>query len=83
MRRDQALQAFALELNEALNVGQFRAADERPRPASRHCRFSSNLDPRLLDAFLDVYGRGAFRRNLQVQGERRLLAPVEGAAASR
>ena len=78
---DDALQAFALELNEALNVGQFRAADEG-LVLQASLPFLENLAPLLLDAFL-VYMAEVRFAVLQVQGERRLLAPVEGAAASR
>lgn len=78
---DEALQAFARELNEALNVGQFRAVDEG-LVLQASLPFLENLDPRLLDAFLVFTAEVRFAV-LQVQGERLLLAPVEGAAASR
>jgi len=78
---DAALRAFALELNETLNVGQFRAG-----PAGLVLQsslpFLEVLEPRLLDAFL-AYTAEVRLAVLQVQGERRILAPVEDAGASR
>lgn len=72
----EALQEFARELDEALNVGRFRAA-----PAALELQaalpFLGTLDPRLLDAFI-LFTADVRLAVLQVQGERRLLAPVEG-----
>jgi len=73
--------AFALELNEALNVGQFRA-DDRGLVFQASLPFIGTLDPRLLDAFLD-YSADVRLAVLRVQAGRRLLAPLEGEEASR
>lgn len=78
---DERLQAFALELNEVLNVGQFRA-DERGLVFQDSLPFLGTLDPRLLDAFLE-HGATVRLAVLRVQGERRLLAPLEGEGTSR
>jgi hypothetical protein len=78
---DESLHAFALELNDALNVGQFRAI-----PAGlvfqASLPFLEELEPRLLDAFL-AHTAEVRLAVLQVQADRRLLAPVEDGAASR
>lgn len=76
-----ALEAFALELNATLNVGQFEAAPGELRLLSS-LAFLDVLEPQLLDAFLEFTAqvRLAVER---VQGERQLLAPVEGEVPSR
>lgn len=78
---DEALRDFALELNDALNVGLFRAA-----PAGLEFQswlpFLEVLEPRLLDAYLD-YTADVRLAVLRVQGDRRLLAPVEDDESSR
>lgn len=72
----EALRDFARELDEALNVGRFLAV-----PAALELQaslpFLGTLDPRLLDAFI-AFTADVRLAILQVQGERRLLAPVEG-----
>jgi hypothetical protein len=77
----EALQAFALELNENLNVGQWRV-----RPGMLEFQaslpFLKTLDPGLLAAFLEFTAEVRFAA-LRVQGERALLAPVEDARPSR
>ena len=78
---DAALRAFALELNEALNVGQFRA-EPAGLVLQSSLPFLEALEPRLLDAFL-AYTAEVRLAVLQVQGERRMIAPVEGVGASR
>jgi hypothetical protein len=75
------LAAFARELNEALNVGQF-LTDRRGLVLHASLPFLEELDPRLLVAFLD-FTADVRLAVLQVQGERALLAPVEGEQASR
>jgi hypothetical protein len=77
----EELQSFALELNETLNVGQFRA-DSTGLVLQSSLPFLVELEPRLLDAFLEFTSEVRFAVQ-QVQGERRLLAPVESGAASR
>lgn len=78
---DEDLHAFALELNDTLNVGQFRA-----EPTRLTCQvslpFLEALEPRLLDAFL-AYTADVRLAVLQVQAGRRLLEPVEGDGDSR
>ena len=78
---EAALRAFALELNEALNVGQFRA-DAAGLVFQSSLPFLDELEPRLLEAFLD-YTAEVRLAVLQVQGDRQLLAPVEAGVASR
>jgi hypothetical protein len=78
---DAALRAFALELNEALNVGQFRA-DGAGLVFQSSLPFLEELEPRLLEAFL-AYTAEVRLAVLQVQGDRQLLAPVEAGVASR
>lgn len=78
---DAALRAFALELNEALNVGQFRA-DDAGLVFQSSLPFLEALEPRLLEAFL-AWTAEVRLAVLQVQGDRQLLAPVEDASASR
>jgi hypothetical protein len=78
---DAALRAFALELNEALNVGQFRA-DAGGLVFQSSLPFLEELEPRLLEAFL-AYTAEVRLAVLQVQGDRELLAPVEAGVASR
>jgi hypothetical protein len=73
--------AFARELNAALNVGQF-LADPGGLVLQASLPFLEELDPRLLVAFLD-FTADVRLAVLQVQGERALLAPVEGEQASR
>jgi hypothetical protein len=75
------LAAFARELNEVLNVGQF-LAEPRGLVFQASLPFLEELDPRLLVAFLD-FTADVRLAVLQVQGERALLAPVEGEQASR
>lgn len=78
---DDALHAFALELNDALNVGLFRAA-----PAGLVFQswlpFLEAVEPRLLNAYLE-YTAEVRLAVLRVQGDRRLLAPVEDGESSR
>lgn len=78
---EEALAAFALELNETLNVGHFRAT-----PAGLALQsslyFLEVLEPALLGAHLDFTATVRFAA-LQVQGERELLAPLEGESSSR
>jgi hypothetical protein len=78
---DESLHAFALELNDALNVGQFRAV-----PAGLSFQsslpFLEELEPRLLDAFL-AHTAEVRLAVLHVQANRRLLAPVEAGEPSR
>lgn len=76
-----ALEAFAVELDATLNVGQFQAAAGELRCLSS-LAFLDVLQPELLDAFLEFTGQVRLAVD-QVQGERRLLAPVEGAIPSR
>lgn len=78
---DETLGAFARELNEALNVGQFRVAPEGLVLQSS-LPFLDAVEPRLLNAFLAFTADVRFAV-LQVQGERQLLATVEGVEASR
>jgi hypothetical protein len=78
---DATLRAFALELNDTLNVGQFRA-EPAGLALQSSLPFLEVLEPRLLDAFL-AYTAEVRLAVLQVQGERRILAPVEDAGASR
>jgi hypothetical protein len=75
------LAAFARELNDALNVGQFRA-DSDGLVFQASLPFLEELDPQLLVAFL-AYTADVRLAVLQVQGERALLAPVEGEQRSR
>lgn len=78
---DEDLRAFAAELNELLNVGQFRA-----EPAGLVLQgslpFLGNLDAGLLDAFIAFTAEVRLAVS-QVQGERPLLAPVEDGQGSR
>jgi hypothetical protein len=76
-----ALEAFALELNATLNVGQFQAGPGELRLQSS-LAFLDALEPQLLDAFLEFTARVRLAVE-QVQGGRELLAPVEDAPASR
>ena len=78
---DETLDAFARELNEALNVGQFRVAPEGLVLQSS-LPFLDAVDPRLLNAFLAFTADVRFAV-LQVQGERKLLAAVENGEAGR
>lgn len=78
---DESLEAFAAELNDVLNVGQFRA-DASGLAFQSSLPFLETLEPRLLDAFL-AYTAEVRLAVLQVQAERSLLAPVESDAASR
>jgi len=78
---DETLAGFARELNQSLNVGQFRVAPEGLVLQSS-LGFLGTVDPRLLDAFLAFTADVRFAV-LQVQGERTLLAPVESEQASR
>jgi hypothetical protein len=78
---DEALRAFALELNDTLNVGQFRG-EASGLVLQSSLPFLEVLEPRMLDAFL-AYTAQVRLAVLQVQGERRILAPVEDAGASR
>lgn len=75
------LEAFALELNATLNVGQFQAVPGELRCLSS-LPFLDVLEPELLDAFLEFTGQVRLAVD-QVEGERDLLAPVEGAVPSR
>lgn len=75
------LEAFALELNATLNVGLFQAAPGELRGLFS-LPFLDALEPQLLDAFLAFTGEVRLAVE-QVQGERALLVPVEGAAPSR
>lgn len=78
---EEALDAFALELNETLNVGHFRVT-----PAGLALQsslyFLEVLEPALLGAHLDFTATVRFAV-LRVQGERALLAPLEGESATR
>jgi hypothetical protein len=76
-----ALEALALELNATLNVGQFQAAAGELRFQSA-LPFLDALEPRLLDAYLEHTARVRLAV-LRVQGERQLLAPVEGDPSGR
>jgi len=78
---EAVLQSFALELNDALNVGQFRT-DATGLVFQSSLPFLGELEPRLLDAFL-AYSAAVRFAVLQVQGDRRLLAPVEDGETSR
>lgn len=78
---DAALGAFALELNEILNVGQFRA-DPAGLVLQSSLPFVDELEPRLLDAFL-LHTADVRLAVLHVQGQRRLIAPVEQGGPSR
>lgn len=75
------LEAFALELNATLNVGQFEAVPGQILYLSS-LPFLDVLQPELLDEFLAFTGQVRLALD-QVQGERRLLAPVESAAPNR
>jgi hypothetical protein len=75
------LAEFALELNEILNVGQFRAASEG-LVFQASLPFLDALEPLLLDAFLAYTGE-VKEAVLRVQGDRELLAPVESGSGSR
>lgn len=77
----EALAEFAAELNERLNVGQFHAGPEALVLQSA-LPFLDELEPRLLEAFL-AFSAEVRLAVLRVQGERRLLEPVEGDGASR
>lgn len=72
----EALSDLARELDELLNVGRFRAEPEA-LVLQAALPFLESLDPRLLDAFIAFTAEVRFAV-LQVQGERHLLAPVEG-----
>jgi hypothetical protein len=76
-----ALAALALELNATLNVGQFQAAADELRFQSS-LPFLEALEPRLLDAYLE-HTAAVRLAVLRVQGERQLLAPVEGDPVAR
>lgn len=76
-----ALAEFAAELNGLLNVGQFQASPEGLVLQSA-LPFLDELEPQLLEAFL-AFTAEVRLAVLRVQGERLLLAPVEGDAASR
>lgn len=78
---DESLAAFAAELNEMLNVGQFRA-DDAGLAFQSSLPFLETLEPRLLDAFLAFTAEVRFAV-LQVQADRLQLAPVEDDEASR
>lgn len=69
------LEALALRLNAALNVGQFRAVPGGLAFQSS-LPFLGTLDPRLLDAFLQ-FGAEVRLAVLMVEGAAELLAPVE------
>ncbi len=73
--------ALALELNATLNVGQFQAADGELRFQSA-LPFLEALEPRLLDAYLEHTAQVRLAV-LRVQGDRQLLAAVEGDPAPR
>jgi hypothetical protein len=75
------LEAFALELNATLNVGQFQAGATELRFQSS-LPFLESLEPRLLDAYLEHTAEVRLAV-LRVQGDRALLAPVEDPPASR
>jgi hypothetical protein len=75
------LAAFAAELNNTLNVGLFSPLEEG-LAFEASLAFLDVLDPQLLDAFV-AFTAEVRQAVLQVQGERRLLAPVEGEAFSR
>jgi hypothetical protein len=75
------LEALALELNATLNVGLFQAAAGELRFQSS-LPFLDALEPRLLDAYLEHTAQVRLAV-LRVQGERQLLAPVEGDPAAR
>jgi hypothetical protein len=77
----EALQAFALELNETLNVGQWRAGSGLLEFQSS-LPFLDILAPELLDAFL-AFTAEVRLAALRIQGERTLLAPVEDAGSTR
>jgi hypothetical protein len=77
----EALEAFAGELNAELNVGLFAAGEDGLR-LETSLYFLEVLDPRLFDAFL-AFASDIELAVLQVQGERRLLALVEGGPAGR
>ncbi|MFU8894784.1 MAG: hypothetical protein ACNA8J_00205 [Gammaproteobacteria bacterium] len=78
---DETLGAFARELNDALNVGQFRVA-----PAGlvfqASLPFLEQLEPRVFNAFL-AHTADVRLAVVHVQGERTLLAPLEDPPASR
>ncbi|NGP52602.1 hypothetical protein [Thioalkalivibrio sp. XN8] len=76
-----ALEDFALELNQVLNVGQFQAGSGDLRLLSS-LAFLDALDPQLLEAFLEFTAQVRLAVE-QVEGERNLLAPVEGGGSSR
>jgi hypothetical protein len=78
---DARLAHFALELNETLNVGQFRV-ESGGLVFQASLPFLDALEPRLLDAFLAYTGE-VKEAVLRVQGGRALLAPVESGSASR
>lgn len=78
---DDALGAFARELNETLNVGQFRVSPDGLVLQSS-LPFLDSVEPRLLNAFL-AFTADVHYALLQVQGDRQLLAAVESDAASR
>lgn len=70
------LEALALRLNAALNVGQFHAVPGGLAFQSS-LPFLGTLDPRLLEAFLQ-FGAEVRLAVLRVEGAAELLAPVEG-----
>lgn len=78
---DEDLAAFAAELNHTLNVGLF-SPQEKSLGFEASLAFLDLLQPQLLDAFL-AFTAEVRQAVLQVQGERRLLAPVEGEMMSR
>jgi hypothetical protein len=76
-----SLEALAVELNDRLNVGQFRA-EPGALALQASLPFIRDLEPRLLDAFI-AFTADVRLAVLQVQGERELLATVEEDVASR
>lgn len=78
---DEDLAAFSAELNHTLNVGLF-SPQEKSLGFEASLAFLDVLQPQLLDAFL-AFTAEVRQAVLQVQGERRLLAPVEGEMMSR
>lgn len=76
-----ALAGLAEALNESLNVGTFSVVDEGVLFESS-LAFIDELDPVLLDAFLD-FGADVRLAVARVDAGHEALAPVEGAAAGR
>lgn len=75
------LAGLARSLNETLNVGTFSVVEDGVLFESS-LPFLDELDPLLLDAFLD-YGADVRLAVTRVDERHRLLAPVEGPAAGR